>query len=273
MLTLPDLALAHRTFGTGPVPLFAFHGFGRTGQDFAVFDAALGERFTIHAFDLPFHGRSASPALRADIPFTPQELRDHFIRHLERTGSEQAVLLGFSLGGRVALSLLGMMPHRISHVVLIAPDGLKERPWYRALAASAWGRARYRSFIERPGRVHGLVHAMRRSRLLRDKMHRFIIGQTDSREKRQLLHDVWLSYRALEPDLVAIAKNLREHSIPLDLIFGTFDSVIPPKLGHRFAKLAPDMIHVYEEPLGHQLLTPGVAGRVAELLATGARRT
>ncbi len=267
-----QLNLSYRTFGTGALPLIAFHGFGRTGQDFSVFEQALGDRFTIHAFDLPFHGESPASSERAERPFTPVELRDYYTAFAEHIGAQKLTLLGYSLGGRVALSLLETMPERISRAVLIAPDGLKPRPWYRALASSPWGRARYRSFIARPQRVHGIAHALKSTGLLRDKMHRFIIGQTDTRPKRELLHDVWLSYRQLEVDLFDVIANLHEHGIRLDLIFGEFDSVIKSRLGHKLAAFAPEVITVHEVPLGHQLLTSEVAALVRDLLATDATR-
>jgi len=267
-----QLNLSYRTFGTGALPLIAFHGFGRTGQDFSVFEQALGDGFTIHAFDLPFHGESPASSERAERPFTPVELRDYYTAFAEHIGAQKLTLLGYSLGGRVALSLLETMPERISRAVLIAPDGLKPRPWYRALASSPWGRARYRSFIARPQRVHGIAHALKSTGLLRDKMHRFIIGQTDTRPKRELLHDVWLSYRQLEVDLFDVIANLHEHGIRLDLIFGEFDSVIKSRLGHKLAAFAPEVITVHEVPLGHQLLTSEVAALVRDLLATDATR-
>ncbi len=47
------LTLAYRSYGMGPMPIVAFHGFGRTGEDFAVLAPWLGEHYTLHAFDLP----------------------------------------------------------------------------------------------------------------------------------------------------------------------------------------------------------------------------
>ena len=265
--------LAYRTYGRGPLAVLAFHGFGRTGADFHVFEAALGEIATIHAFDLPFHGDSPSPSERAGQPFTPAELRDHFTAFADQLGAEKVVLMGYSLGGRVALSLLETMPERIARAVLIAPDGLKPRPWYRRLADSAWGRARYRRFIEHPERVHFIINTLHRLGLLRDKLHRFIIGQTDSIHKRRLLHDVWLSFRHIEVDLPVLADRLRARGPRVDLVFGTYDTVIKPKLGRPLATRAPQVVHVHDVALGHQLLTPEVARRVAALLATDAGRS
>lgn len=264
--------LAYRTYGSGPLPVLAFHGFGRTGADFHVFDAALGERYSIHAFDLPFHGDSPSPSERAESPFTPLELRDYFSALADHVGTQQVTLMGYSLGGRVALSLLQTMPERIEGAVLLAPDGLHPRPWYRRLAYSAWGRARYRHFIEHPERVHWIVNTLHKLGLLRDKMHRFLIGQTDSISKRRLLHDVWLSFRLIEVDLHALAQRLQAQGPRVHLVFGTYDSVIKPALGRPLQRRAPASVHVHQMPLGHQLLTPEVALRVRELLLRDAGR-
>ncbi|MBL7984722.1 MAG: alpha/beta fold hydrolase [Flavobacteriales bacterium] len=258
--------MAYRTFGTGQHHLIAFHGFGRTGQDFAVFERALGHRFTIHAFDLPFHGESPAPTERAQHPFEPNELRDYFTAFADSIGAETFVLMGYSLGGRIALSLLETMPERISQAILIAPDGLKPRPWYRALASSAWGRARYRSFIERPGRVHRLAGVAHATGLVSDKLHRFVIGQSDTRAKRELLHNVWLSFRHIEPDLDVVAANAREHALPITLVFGAKDSVIKPELASRLQPKAPDRITTMIMDAGHQLLTPELGKALAPVI-------
>ncbi len=258
--------MSYHTFGTGNATLIAFHGYGRTGEDFLVFEPDLGERFTIHAFDLPFHGNSPASSERADRPFSPRELGDFFTAFADRIGAKRTALMGYSLGGRVALSLLGTMPERISKTILIAPDGLRPRPWYRVLASSPWGRARYRSFIERPQRVHGIAHALHRTGLLHGQMHRFVIGQTDSHEKRRFLHDVWLSYRDIEPDLNEVVTRLRAHQIQLDLVFGELDPVISARPGRRIATRAPELIRVHVLPFGHRLLIPQVGKVIHHIL-------
>ena len=259
-----SLALNYRSFGAGPLPIIAFHGFGRTGEDFRVFEQALGDRFTIHAFDLPFHGGSASPSDRAITPFEPNELRDFFTAFADRIGADTFVLKGYSLGGRIALSMLETMPDRISRAVLIAPDGLHTKPWYRVFASLHWGRKRYAHFIDHPERMHRVADALRSVGVLSDKMHRFVIGQTDTREKRQLLHDVWLSFRHIEPDLDRVADNIRAHHVPVTLVFGAKDSVIRPRLAQRFQPKAPELISTMLIDAGHQLLTPELAQRLRE---------
>lgn len=260
--------LAYRTYGSGPLPVLAFHGFGRTGADFAILEQELGDRCTLYAFDLHFHGQSPGYPERAETPFTPQELATYFTAFADERGAAQVAVLGYSLGGRIALSLLEQRPDRLSHVFLAAPDGLKTRPWYRGLAASKVGRSLYRRFVERPEAVHLLINGLRATRLMSQKMHRFLIGQTDSRAKRTLVRDVWLSYRLIEPDLAQVAAQARQHGIPVHLFFGTNDSVIKPALGERLRQHAPDRITQEELPFGHVLLTQELGQAIRANLPT-----
>lgn len=255
--------LAYRVYGRGPLAVLAFHGFGRTGADFAVLEPALGERCTLYAFDLHFHGQSPGYPERADQPFTPKELATYFAAFADQLNAAKVGLLGYSLGGRIALSLLEQVPERIERVMLAAPDGLKTRPWYRGLAASKVGRALYKRFVVSPTVTHAIMRSLRAVRLMNERMFRFLMGQTDSRAKRQLVHDVWLSYRLIEPDLARAAANALAHQVPVHLFFGTHDRVIRSAYGVNLKKHAPDVISQEELPFGHALLTDelGVAIR------------
>lgn len=259
--------LAYRTYGSGPLPVLAFHGFGRTGADFAILQNAIGEIATLYAFDLHFHGNSPSYPDRADVPFTPRELATYFTAFADQLGAARVGLLGYSLGGRIALCLLEQVPERLQVVLLAAPDGLKTRPWYRGLAASKLGRALYKRFVNDPRTVHAIVHGLRALRLMNDRMHRFLIGQTDSRTKRQLVHDVWLSYRLIEPDLGRAASNAVASGVPVHLFFGLYDRVIPPAFGMNLRDHAPDRITQQVLPFGHALLTAELAAALRQRLS------
>lgn len=259
--------LAYRTYGHGPLPVLAFHGFGRTGADFKVLENPLGAIVTLYCFDLHFHGQSPGYPERADVPFTPKELATYFTAFADKLNVPKLCLLGYSLGGRIALSLLEQVPERIERVFLAAPDGLKTRPWYRGLAASKLGRTLYKRFVVKPSVVHVLIKALRAVRLMNERMYRFLLGQTDSRTKRQLVHDVWLSYRLIEPDLSHVAANAQKHGIPIHLFFGTNDRVIRPAFGENLRKHAPDRVSQQELPFGHALLTGELGQAMAAYLA------
>ncbi|MCW5900363.1 MAG: alpha/beta hydrolase [Flavobacteriales bacterium] len=261
--------LAYRTYGHGPLPLLAFHGFGRTGEDFHILEGPLGGLCTIYAFDLHYHGNSPSEPIRAERPYTPQELADYFTAFMDHLGADKVLLLGYSFGGRTVLNLLEQVPLRVERAFLAAPDGLKTRPWYRGLATSRFGRWLYKRFITHPQRIHAVIHLLKAIRLMNERMHRFLIGQTDTIEKRRLVHDVWLSYRRIEPDLATVAANAERRGIPVHLFFGEFDRVIPGRLGQRLRKHAPETVSIQHLPLGHVLLTSELGMAIATLLGAG----
>lgn len=260
------VTLAYHTYGSGPLVMLTFHGFGRTGADFAVLEKELGAHCTLYAFDLHFHGKSPGYPERAETPFTPQELAIFFSAFADQLGVQQVALLGYSLGGRIALSLVGTMPQRLVRVFLAAPDGLITRPWYRGLATSRFGRALYKRFVERPVYVHAMINALRAVRLMSEKMHRFLVGQTDSMAKRMLVRDVWLSYREIEPDLATVGAQVKAHHIPVHLFFGTHDRVIKPAFGPNLSKHAPELVRQQELPFGHVLLTTELGAAMRTLL-------
>ncbi|HEY0976469.1 MAG TPA: alpha/beta hydrolase [Flavobacteriales bacterium] len=258
--------LVHRTYGHGPLPVIAFHGFGRTGEDFAFLEGYWAERCTVYAFDLPFHGESPWTEDRIEDPFAPEEFAAFFAAFADHIGARRISVLGYSLGGRMALCLLERIPDRITKAFLVAPDGLKHRPWYRGLAGSAVGRALYAHFIDHPVAVHGLVKGLRKAGLLNERLQLFILGQSDTREKRRLLRAVWLSLRRIEPELPQVAAHARSVPFTIQLVFGARDRVIRPEFAHELQGLAPDRVKVQLIPTGHVLLIP----ELGEWLATQA---
>ena len=57
------------TWGAGPRILFAFHGYGESGNSFAFFGPAVAPGLTLVAIDLPFHGLTAwNEGLDLDSP-------------------------------------------------------------------------------------------------------------------------------------------------------------------------------------------------------------
>jgi pimeloyl-ACP methyl ester carboxylesterase len=261
--------LASRTYGRGPKVMLAFHGFGRNGTDFTVLEGPLGGLVTIHAFDLHFHGESPADPSRADQPFTTAEFTRYFTAFLDSIAAERAVLLGYSLGGRIALMLLEHMPHRIERAFLVAPDGLVSHPWYRAFAATALGRRLYKHFIDHPERFHAIIDALHALGIIGERMHRFLKGQTDSRAKRTLVRDVWLSYRLLEPDPVRAVMAAAQHHVPVDLVFGVLDRVIPLRQGKRLARRTQGRVGLHTLPVGHTLLIPELGALLRELMNEG----
>jgi pimeloyl-ACP methyl ester carboxylesterase len=111
-----------RTFhlDAGPrdaLPVVALHGLGATNASLlpTIWDLAADHR--VLAPDLPGHGATAAPRAAYDARFFARWLADY----LDAVGVDRAVLLGNSLGGRVALEVAMLQPDRVRGVVLLAP--------------------------------------------------------------------------------------------------------------------------------------------------------
>lgn len=111
-----------RTFSldAGPrdaLTVVGLHGLGATNASLlpTVWDLAADHR--VLAPDLPGHGASSAPIARYDARFFAKWLA----AYLDAMGVEKAVLLGNSLGGRVALEVAMLEPDRVSGLVLLAP--------------------------------------------------------------------------------------------------------------------------------------------------------
>ena len=258
------LTMAIHQFGNGPLPLLAIHGFDRSGREFSVLAASLASQCTFHAFDLPFHGQSPAPA--GDEAITPEEFAAYFTAYAAHIGGGELALLGYSLGGRLALCLAEQCPTLWKHIFLLAPDGLVSQPWYRGMAKYRWGRWVYRKFIDHPGGIHALIALLYRTRLIGDRMHRFLMGHSDTKQARVLLHEVWTRFRLIEPDLKRVAANLRAQALPLHLFMGEHDRVIRPKQAKRLEQLAPKEVHVKVMPTGHRMLTAELGVEIARRL-------
>src|SRR5690349_2633583 len=103
------------TSGDGP-PVVLLHGFTGSTATWTSLRAALEPHFTVHAVDLPGHGRSSAPA-------DPERYRlERFAADLatvlDTLGIERTALLGYSLGARAALRFALAFPGRTSALIL-----------------------------------------------------------------------------------------------------------------------------------------------------------
>jgi pimeloyl-[acyl-carrier protein] methyl ester esterase len=100
--------------GTGP-DLVLLHGWGLNVRVWDGLVEELSDRFRMIAVDLPGHGRSSVSSGRG----TPAE-RAWLIHQTLSSVSDRYSLLGWSLGGQIALDLAAAMPWQIEKLVLVA---------------------------------------------------------------------------------------------------------------------------------------------------------
>ncbi len=115
--------LHHTTTGTSQnPPLILLHGFLGSCADFAALLPSLSAHFYCIACDLPGHGSTNAGLGNYSFTRTAQALID-LLDHLKIS---KAHVLGYSMGGRIALYLACEFPDRIEKVIVeSASPGLK----------------------------------------------------------------------------------------------------------------------------------------------------
>lgn len=249
------MTVHYQVMGSGSRGWLCFHGFGRRAEDFEVFRPLLGDDDRLVCINLFGHGHSAFPPDRIDwSPIQLEEWCEIVELLLESQGFDRFNLLGYSMGGRIAMMTYLGFADRVDRMLLLAPDGLKKNKMYQFASGTRLGRAIYRSIIPDPAMLFSLAKMLNRLGLLSDKLHRFVHVHLDTREKRELVYAVWLIYRRLFPDYAELAQKLNTSGTQCNMIFGTYDSIIPVRLGKRFVKRLRRPAIIHQVPVGHRLM-------------------
>src|SRR6266536_5457065 len=118
------ISLYYEIHGTGK-PLIMLHGGFGTFEMFAALSPALTENYQVIVVDLYGHGRTAL----TDRPIRFEDMADDIAGLIQHLGLEKADLLGFSLGGAVALQTAIRHPERVNKLVVISTP-FKRTGWH-----------------------------------------------------------------------------------------------------------------------------------------------
>jgi len=94
---------------------------------------------------------------------------------------------------------------------------------------------------------------------------KFTLNHMDTLEKRERLYNTWVSMAGFKISIKALKSTLNQFSIPVWLVFGKRDEVIPPKVAHLFAD---GLEHVNIELIdrGHYFIDEGLIPVLKELV-------
>lgn len=137
---------ACRVLGAGPA-LLALHGFTGTGATWLPLAAALGSRQRVLAPDLLGHGASSAP--RDPARYRLEQQAADLLALLDQLGEARVDLLGYSMGGRLALAFALAYPARVRRLLLESTSaGLDDE---RARAARRAQDERWARLLEHAG--------------------------------------------------------------------------------------------------------------------------
>lgn len=239
------------SYGSGGELLICLHGFGESATHFAVLEQELGKDFTILAINMPFHGETT---WREQRDMDKDDLEKLVIKILHDRGKQKFSLLGYSMGGRLALCIVEKMADRINKLVLIAPDGLKNNPWHLFVTQTRWGNRIFKHTTYHPAFFFRLLTLTNKLRLINQSVYKFAFHSMDQLQKRELVYMVWTAMRRMMPQKKKCKTLMAKYHIQTLMLFGKYDRVIPPSLGYGFAD-GSFPCHIVVLNKGHQLLS------------------
>jgi pimeloyl-ACP methyl ester carboxylesterase len=241
------------TMGAGP-DLLLLHGLGGTRASFFETAAALSRHYRVHAPDLPGFGSSSKPPLGA---YNARWFGDIMLGLMDELGIERAHIVGNSMGGRVAIEIGLMAPHRVGALGLLCP-------------AVAWVRRGLHPIVRLLRPEFGLLpHGFRRSTVANQFWSIFhdrdvldpAMGELMVDEFRRIYHSAGARYAFL-----ASARNiyleapfgargfyprLSGLTPPALFVWGSHDRLVPAAFGRQVQKWLPSASQVTIETCGH----------------------
>jgi pimeloyl-ACP methyl ester carboxylesterase len=142
----------------------------------------------------------------------------------------------------------------MDHLFLMAPDGLRFDFWHFFVTRTTTGQWLFKSVIENPGWVLSLASLLGKTKLVSSKMIRFISSHLEEKQVRQKVYDTWMITRDLVPDLALASGGINSNKINVQLFFGKYDVIIPPKLGKRFIRLLQHKSDLHILDCGHKVM-------------------
>jgi len=149
---------------------------------------------------------------------------------------DQIVLVGNSLGGQIAVRYVSDHPMSVVALLLSGSSGI-----YETEIGTSTFRRRDRNFIRQQAEKSFYNPAMVNDGLI-DRIFKITANRFHA------LRIVWTARSSMN-DL--IVDELQDLDLPTYLIWGTYDQITPPYVGHEFQKLLPNaQLHFIDE-CGH----------------------
>ena len=252
-LTHNNSSISYYRFGAGRRVVVAIHGYSNDAQLFGLLEEELKNNFTFISIDLPLHG-----ATHWDKELlTPKKFQTIIEQILCRENLPKTYwLLGFSLGGRIALSLYQYAPNNVKRLILLAPDGLYTSWWNKFWVQTYIGNRTIAYFLKRPRISAKLLDWFKRRRLINYKIYGFAQGLLNSKREGDLLHKRWKLMYKMQPHLNKICGNILYYQTPVSLVFGKADNITPSDDAQYFAECAKPYVEYAKWDAGHLLLKP-----------------
>lgn len=227
--------------GNGP-DLVMLHGWSMHSGVWHELADRLAARYTLHLVDLPGHGRSDWHDGDLDL--------DKLLPALAQHTPDQALWLGWSLGGLISLALAQRYPAKVARLSLMAatPSFVQRSDWPCAMQAAI-----FETFATSLDVNQG--QTLQRFLMLQAK------GAEKSRDSIRLISEQLATRHTPEPAALAagldclIELDMRDAlaalTCPVQMIMGCRDTLIPEEMPVYACQLQPALQTTIHDRAGH----------------------
>ncbi|MDP3967911.1 MAG: alpha/beta fold hydrolase [Nocardioides sp.] len=227
--------------GEGPA-LLLLHGLGCDHTTWEPVISALSRHFTVIAPDLLGHGQSDKPRADYSVGGYANGMRDL----LTVLGIDKVTVVGHSFGGGVAMQFAYQFPERTERMVLVAPGGLgpEVSPLIRAVTFPGFHQVM--AGLTLPGVRHVGKRGLRTlartgAPALRDldEVADIYDSFRDPRARAAIRHVVSAVVDWRGQIVTMVDRAYLTQEMPMCVIWGDQDHVIPPKHASNAERIAP----------------------------------
>ena len=244
-------------FGEGERLLIALHGFGDRARLFAILEQALAEKYTVVAFDLPFHGQTEWP----QNTFSKTDLIGIIQQILAREGKERFSLMGFSFGARLVQAMLPDFLPQLDKLYLLAPDGIHTKGMSTAMHTPMWLRKLLGRILRKPQWFLHLLNFGGRLGVVPGLIVHFLSFNLTRPERFRRTFGCWYALDSFYLRRRQIKKIWRESGLPVDIYFGTKDEMIQYKTVKKMVEGVRN-VRIYLMDAGHRLIGESLRDRM-----------
>jgi pimeloyl-ACP methyl ester carboxylesterase len=251
--TIHGHRVAYRMAGDGP-PIILIHGITASSAIWEPVGARLARHHTVLAPDLLGHGQSAKPRGDYSMGAFASGIRDLAL-WLELG---PATVVGHSLGGGVAMQFAYQFPERTHRLALVSSGGLGRRVHGFLRAATLPGSELVIPLLAgrqvlSAGQAVGRALARAGVKLGNDavEMARGHASLGDPESRAAFVHTLRASVDVTGQRAQALDRLYLAQQLPMLIVWGARDRIIPPDHGRRAHQLVPSSRFVLFESAGH----------------------
>lgn len=248
----PHSFIFYEIRGNGTIPVIFIHGFASSHLNwYSLTELFPSNEYTFYIIDLKGFGLSSKPK---DNQYEIDDQAALVLKIIEQEGLQRIILTGHSLGGGVALALYNKMAatDRISKMILIDSAAFKDHlPLFvKLLKLPLLGALIVRLL---PSNKKAVKWAIQRVYADKSKVSEEIVERYLPFYYKKAFQYVYLkTVNGLPPaNYEEMIKKYSEITIPVLIIWGDSDPVLPVIHGKRLQQLIPDSKLVIINYCGH----------------------